>query len=133
MFTPPGGPTYLPGEYIIYLSREDDLLWQGRKREGLAEGLRHSLAIRAREMVGDKPLRTERLIIALGADGTLEKGQVRVQEVWDDDSPRTEVAPRARPARIAASIAGIVTSPCASTTATWSIDSIAALTCAAVR
>lgn len=98
MFTPPGGPTYLPGEYIIYLSREDDLLWQGRKREGLAEGLRHSLAIRAREMVGDKPLRTERLIITLGADGTLEKGQVRVQEVWDDDSPRTEVAPRARPA-----------------------------------
>ena len=31
MFTPPGGATYLPGEYIIYLSKEDDALWQGRK------------------------------------------------------------------------------------------------------
>jgi hypothetical protein len=110
MFTPPGGPTYLPGEYIIYLSREDDLLWQGRKREGLAEGLRHSLAKRARELVGDKVLKTERLIITLGADGTLEKGQVRVQEVWDDDSPRTEVTPRKAaapvdPARSSASAA----------------------------
>ena len=48
MFTPPGGPTYLPGEYIIYLSKDDDQLWQGRKREGLEEGLRHGLTQRAR-------------------------------------------------------------------------------------
>lgn len=96
IFTPPGGMTYLPGEYIIYLSREDDLRWQGRKREALEDGLRHTLAKRARELVGGKALKTERIVISLGVDGTLEKGQVRVQEVWDDDSPRTEVTPRVR-------------------------------------
>jgi len=96
MFTPPGGLTYLPGEYIIYLSREDDQRWQGRKREALEDGLRHTLAKRARELVGDKALKTERIVVSLGVDGVLEKGQVRVQEVWDDDSPRTEVTPRVR-------------------------------------
>ena len=24
MFTPPGGPTYIPREYIVYLSNDDD-------------------------------------------------------------------------------------------------------------
>ncbi|MFN0087914.1 MAG: FHA domain-containing protein [Blastocatellia bacterium] len=94
MFTPPGGPTYLPGEYIIYLSKEDDQLWQGRKREGLEEGLRHGLTQRARELVGDKILKTDKIALSLGIDGTLSKGQVRVQAVWDDDSPRTEVTAR---------------------------------------
>lgn len=106
MFTPPGGATYLPAEYIVYLSREDDLQWQGRKREGLAEGLRHILETRARELVGDKQLRLSRMIITIGADGTLEKGQVRVQEIWDDESPRTEVAPRARRANAEAGLGG---------------------------
>jgi len=94
MFTPPGGSTYLPAEYIVYLSREDDLQWQGRKRDALADGLRHVLSKRAGELVGGKVLKTDRITITLGADGTLEKGQVRVQEVWDDASPRTEVAAR---------------------------------------
>jgi hypothetical protein len=96
MFTPPGGTTYLPAEYIVYLSREDDLQWQGRKREGLAEGLRNILEKRARDLVGDKPLKSQRIAITLGADGTLEKGKVRVQEIWDDESPRTEVGTRTR-------------------------------------
>jgi FHA domain len=94
MFTPPGGPTYLPGEYIIYLSKEDDAVWQGRKREGLEDGLRHGLTQRARELVGDKVLKTDRIALSLGIDGALDKGQVRVQAVWDDDSPRTEVTAR---------------------------------------
>jgi FHA domain-containing protein len=94
MFTPPGGPTYLPGEYIIYLSREDDALWQGRKREGLEEGLRNGLSQRARELVGDKVLKTEKVALSLGIDGALNKGRIRVQAVWDDDSPRTEVTVR---------------------------------------
>jgi FHA domain len=96
MFTPPGGPTYLPGEYIIYLSKEDDALWQGRKREGLEEGLRNGLSQRARELVGDKVLKTEKIALSLGVDGALSKGRVRVQAVWDDDSPRTEVTVRKR-------------------------------------
>ena len=39
MFTPPGGQTYIPPEYIVYLSSEDDRDWQGEKRRGLEQGL----------------------------------------------------------------------------------------------
>jgi hypothetical protein len=94
MFTPPGGPTYLPGEYIIYLSKEDDAVWQGRKREGLEEGLRNGLTERAHELVGNRVLKTDKIALSLGIDGTLSKGQVRVQAVWDEDSPKTQVTAR---------------------------------------
>lgn len=93
MFTPPGGQTYLPPEYLIYLSREDDQLWQGRKREALEEALQEGLARRARELVGDRPLRTTRLVLSFGVDGTLNRGEVRVQPVWEELS-QTEVLPR---------------------------------------
>ena len=94
MFTPPGGATYLPGEYIIYLSKEDDALWQGRKREGLEEGLRNGLTERARELVGARVLKTDKIALSLGIDGALNKGQVRVQAIWDEDSPKTQVTAR---------------------------------------
>jgi len=94
MFTPPGGATYLPGEYIIYLSKEDDALWQGRKREGLEEGLRNGLTERARELVGSRVLKTDKIALSLGIDGALNKGQVRVQAIWDEDSPKTQVTAR---------------------------------------
>ena len=94
MFTPPGGSTYLPGEYIIYLSKEDDALWQGRKREGMEEGLRNGLTERARELIGDRVLSTDKIALSLSIDGALNKGQVRVQAVWDEDSPRTQVTAR---------------------------------------
>ncbi|MBO0799959.1 MAG: FHA domain-containing protein, partial [Blastocatellia bacterium] len=76
------------------LSKEDDALWQGRKRDGLEEGLRTGLTQRARELVGDRVLNTEKVALSLGVDGSLNKGRVRVQAVWDDDSPRTEVTIR---------------------------------------
>jgi hypothetical protein len=94
MFTPPGGATYLPGEYIIYLSKEDDALWQGRKREGLEEGLRTGLTERARELIGDRVPKTDKIALSLGIDGALDKGQVRVQAIWDEDSPKTQVTAR---------------------------------------
>jgi hypothetical protein len=94
MFTPPGGATYLPGEYIIYLSKEDDALWQGRKREGLEEGLRTGLTERARELLGARVTKTEKIALSLGIDGALDKGQIRVQAIWDEDSPKTEVTAR---------------------------------------
>jgi len=94
MFTPPGGQTYLPGEYIIFLSKDDDAMWQGRKREGLEEGLAMSLSQRAKELVGGKQLKTDRIALSLSIDGALNKGQVRVQAVWDDDSPKTQVTAR---------------------------------------
>jgi len=94
MFTPPGGATYLPGEYIIYLSKEDDALWQGRKREGLEEGLRNGLTERARELIGDRVLKTDKIALSLGIDGALDRGHVRVQAIWDEDSPKTQVTSR---------------------------------------
>ena len=104
MFTPPGGATYLPGEYIIYLSKEDDALWQGRKREGLEEGLRTGLTERARELIGDRVPKTDKIALSLGIDGALDKGQVRVQAVWDEDSPKTQVTARKKKPAVPPSI-----------------------------
>lgn len=96
MFTPPGGPTYIPREYLVFLSKEDDVEWQGDKREGLERGLFFVLSERAKELVGDKDVQTKTFAVELRVDGTLEKGKFRVQPVWDSSSPRTEVKPRAK-------------------------------------
>src|SRR6476661_8291055 len=84
MFTPPGGPTYIPREYIVYLSNEDDKEWQGDKRRGLEQGLFHVLSERARELAGSVQLQTKSFAIELRVDGTLNKGEFRVQPVWDE-------------------------------------------------
>ena len=94
MFTPPGGPTYIPREYLVFLSREDDTEWQGDKREGLQRGLFHVLSERAQELVGKQDLQTKTFAVELRVDGTLEKGKFRVQPVWDSSAPKTEVKPR---------------------------------------
>jgi hypothetical protein len=84
MFTPPGGPTYIPREYIVYLSNDDDKEWQGDKRRGLEQGLFHVLSERARELAGSVELQTKSFAIELRVDGTLSKGEFRVQPVWDE-------------------------------------------------
>jgi hypothetical protein len=84
MFTPPGGMTYIPREYIVYLSNEDDKDWQGDKRRGLEQGLFHVLSERARELAGSVQLQTKSFAIELRVDGTLNKGEFRVQPVWDE-------------------------------------------------
>lgn len=84
MFTPPGGPTYIPREYIVYLSNDDDKDWQGDKRRGLEQGLFHVLSDRARELAGAVQLQTKSFAIELRVDGTLNKGEFRVQPVWDE-------------------------------------------------
>lgn len=94
MFTPPGGPTYIPREYIVFLSREDDAKWQGDKREGLERGLHHVLSERARELVNEREVQTKSFAVELRVDGTLEPGRFRVQPVWDSTAPKTEVRPR---------------------------------------
>ena len=96
MFTPPGGPTYIPREYLVFLSREDDAQWQGDKREGLQRGLHHVLSERAKELVGEMDVQTKTFAVELRVDGTLEKSKFRVQPVWDSTSPKTEVRPRKR-------------------------------------
>jgi len=95
MFTPPGGPTYIPREYIVYLSAEDDKEWQGDKRRGLEQGLFHVLSERARELSGSTQLAVKSFAVELRVDGTLNKGEFRVQAVWDEtESGHTMVTPR---------------------------------------
>ena len=98
MFTPPGGPTYIPREYVVYLSAEDDKDWTGDKRRGLEQGLFHVLSERAKELSGSTNLATKSFAVELRVDGTLEKGQFRVQGVWDEtESGHTQVTPRLTP------------------------------------
>ena len=95
MFTPPGGLTYIPREYVVYLSAEDDKEWQGDKRRGLEQGLFHVLSERARELSGSSHLAAKSFAVELRVDGTLEKGQFRVQAVWDEtESGHTQVNAR---------------------------------------
>jgi hypothetical protein len=104
MFTPPGGPTYIPREYIVYLSNDDDKDWQGDKRRGLEQGLFHVLSERARELSGHTALAAKSFAVELRVDGTLEKGQFRVQGVWDEtESGHTQVTPRVSAPQPAAS------------------------------
>src|ERR1041384_280126 len=83
MFTPPGGPTYIPPEYVVYLSNDDDKEWQGEKRRGLEQGLYYVLSERARELSGQTQLATKSFAVELRVDGTLNKGEFRVQPVWE--------------------------------------------------
>jgi hypothetical protein len=102
MFTPPGGLTYIPREYLVYLSADDDKDWQGDKRRGLEQGLFHVLSERAKELSGSNQLAAKSFAVELRVDGTLEKGQFRVQAVWDEtESGHTQVN-----ARVGASQAG---------------------------
>jgi len=82
----PQGTTIIPSEYTIFLSGEDDKEWQGVKRKGLEQGLYHILAERAKEIAGKKKLETRSFVIELRIDGTLEKGDVRVQHSWEDSA-----------------------------------------------
>lgn len=105
MFTPPGGPTYIPREYIVYLSADDDKEWQGDKRRGLEQGLFHVLSERARELSGQTQLAVKSFAVELRVDGTLNKGEFRVQAIWDEtESGHTMVTPRVDSSRTAPAI-----------------------------
>ena len=108
MFTPPGGPTYIPREYIVYLSNDDDRDWQGDKRRGLEQGLFHVLSERARELSGMTQLATKSFAVELRVDGTLNKGEFRVQPVWDEtESGHTMVTARPNEQLLKTSMPGI--------------------------
>lgn len=101
MFTPPGGVTYIPREYIVYLSADDDKDWQGDKRRGLEQGLFHVLSERARELSSSTKLAAKSFAVELRVDGTLNKGEFRVQPVWDEaETGHTMVT--ARPVELSA-------------------------------
>ena len=82
----PQGTTIIPSEYLIFLSELDDKEWQGVKRRGLEQGLYHILAERAKEIAGKKKLETKSFVLELRVDGTLDKGEVRIQHSWEDTS-----------------------------------------------
>ena len=108
MFTPPGGPTYIPREYIVYLSNDDDRDWQGDKRRGLEQGLFHVLSERARELSGQTQLATKSFAVELRVDGTLNKGEFRVQPVWDEtESGHTMVTARPNEQLLKTSMPGV--------------------------
>lgn len=96
MFTPPGGPTYVPREYIVFMSPADDSEWQGEKREGLERGLHHVLSERAKEIAGNNEFQTRTLTVELRVDPGLEASRFRVQHVWDTEAQKTMVKPRKR-------------------------------------
>jgi hypothetical protein len=96
MFTPPGGPTYVPREYVLFMSPPDDAEWQGEKREGLERGLHYVLSERAKELAGDNEFQTRTLTVELRVDPGLEPGRFRVQHVWDTEAQKTMVKPRKR-------------------------------------
>lgn len=100
MFTPPGGPTYIPPEYIVYLSNEDDKEWQGEKRRGLEQGLFYVLSERARELSGQTQLATKAFAVELRVDGTLNKGEFRVQPVWESAESGGHTMVTAKPAAL---------------------------------
>ena len=94
----PQGTTIIPSEYTIFLSADDDKEWQGVKRKGLEQGLYHILAERAKELAGKKKLETKSFVIELRIDGTLDKGDVRVQHSWEDSAGnKTGVLSRPKP------------------------------------
>ena len=90
----------------------------GRKTPGPRARAYHILAERAKEIAGKKKLETKSFVIELRVDGTLEKGELRVQHSWEDSSsnktgvlarpksrcrfrnPNLNDRPRYRPARI---------------------------------
>lgn len=80
----PQGTTIIPSEYIIFLNGDDDKEWQGVKRKGLEQGLYHILAERAKELAGKKKLETKSFVIELRIDGTLQRGEIRVQHSWEE-------------------------------------------------
>lgn len=95
----PQGTAIIPTEYTIFLSDDDDKDWQGAKRRGLEQGLYHILAERAKEISGKKKLETKSFAVQLRVDGTLEKGEIRVQHSWEDpNANKTSILARPKPA-----------------------------------
>jgi hypothetical protein len=116
MFTPPGGTTFIPPEYVVYLSNDDDKEWQGEKRRGLEQGLYHVLSERARELSGQTQLATKSFAVELRVDGTLEKGQFRVQPVWESNESGGHTMVTARPAELGGAAQGSAQADASSTT-----------------
>jgi len=76
MFTPPGGPTYIPKEYVVYLSTADDDEWRGEKRKGLEQGLYHVLSERASAIASEQQIQASSFAVDLKVDGRLPRDNI---------------------------------------------------------
>jgi hypothetical protein len=95
----PPDQTVIPPEYIVFISDDDDRQWQGVKRKALEQGLYHVLAEHARDLAGKTKLATTSFSVELRVDGTLPKGEIRVQHSWEESSSqnKTSITPRQKP------------------------------------
>jgi hypothetical protein len=86
----------IPPEYIVFLSEDDDRDWQGMKRRALEQGLYHVLGEHARDLAGKTKLATASFSVELRVDGTLDRGEVRVQHSWEENlsATKTSITPR---------------------------------------
>ncbi|MBI3949591.1 MAG: FHA domain-containing protein [Acidobacteria bacterium] len=96
MFEPPGEPTYIPPEYIVFLSPTDDVALTGDKRIGFLRGLRNITAERAKQIVGTGKTQTDKICVEFRVDSSLADGQFYVKASWDvQQEPTTvRVSPR---------------------------------------
>jgi len=91
MLQPPGEPTYIPPEYIVFISPVDDAGLQGDKRVGFLRGLRNITAQRAKEIVGAGKTQTDKIFVEFRVDGNLAEGQFYVKPSWDVEHEPTRV------------------------------------------
>lgn len=97
MFEPPGEPTYIPPEYIVFLSPVDDAALQGDKRVGFLRGLRNITAERAKQIVGTGKTQTDKICVEFRVDSSLEEGKFYVKASWDVQPEPTAVRREPRP------------------------------------
>src|SRR5882724_6652586 len=91
MFTPPGGITYIPREYVLYLNPEDNTKWRGEKREGMQAWLSSTIGQRIESLSNS---RLQEAIIQIRVDATLQHGSIWVQPLWDTmDAGRVQASP----------------------------------------
>lgn len=97
MFEPPGEPTYIPPEYIVFLSPADEAALQGDRRIGFLRGLRNLTAERARQLVGTGKTQTDTIRVEFRVDSSLEEGKFYVKASWDVQPEPTTVRRPSRP------------------------------------
>ncbi|MBI4468621.1 MAG: FHA domain-containing protein [Acidobacteria bacterium] len=95
LLQPPGEPAYIPPEYLVFLSVEDERELRGDRRLGFMRGLRHATAEAAGRLVGGQA-QTERLFVQVKADGSLTTDEFAVKALWDVEYEATQVAARGR-------------------------------------
>lgn len=96
LLQPPGEPAYIPLEYLIFLSPNDERELRGDRRVGFLRGLRNATAEAAKRLVGGRA-QTEKVFVQIRSDGSLSPDQFCVKALWEVEHDSTQVAsPRLR-------------------------------------